>query len=131
MSLNPTQLATLEADMASLVAAATADALATLAVATDTTAASQAQATLQADTANAIVTGTQVEAAGAQLLADANADFPPAPPPTSADDKKAQLIAQLKKGAAAGGFLAALEAFLASPAGQALIVALLNMLTKV
>lgn len=82
---------------------------------------------LQADIA-ALVTAVQaaaagdaaVAAAGAQLVADAQADFPPTPVPVTA---KATYEAF-----GDGHILAAFEAFLASPAGQALLKILIGLL---
>lgn len=83
MSLTPEQLQTLQNDMAALVAAASADTTAQAALATAQAGIAAAQTAVTTAQATATQTAAAVTAAGAQLEADAQADFPPAPPPAA------------------------------------------------
>jgi hypothetical protein len=91
MSLTPVQLQILQNDLAALTSAVEADTAAQAAVANDQTALSTAQTQLNTDTATAQQTSAAVSAAGAQLEADVEADFPPSPAPITAKARGASL----------------------------------------
>jgi hypothetical protein len=77
MSLTPAQLQTLQNDLDALKAAVAADTTAQAAIASDDSALLAIQTQLTADTATQVTTATAVATAEQQLLADAQADFPP------------------------------------------------------
>ena len=131
MSLTPAQLAVETADASAIVLAATAVAMAEEAVATDTSQVATWQAQLLTDQsaltqAEALLTG-----ALGQMQADAIADFPtPTPTPSQARMASATVHKLQQRFGLSGNLLAMLEAFLASPAGQQLLAALLALLAK-
>ena len=76
MSLTPDQLAVLNNDYNAIVATAQAATLAGTALDNDATAQTALTAQTAADTATKTQADAALAAAGAQLIADANADFP-------------------------------------------------------